>query len=114
MQKITIKSLPAPGFDGRFRAGRYWSATGIQCVAIDSDEDGPDGPDGPQLGRISIAAIRADSRMVIDSFAAVDDIAILRARLAELEAAEAEKKSAEAEEPKAPAVEPEKPTNKKR
>ena len=94
MSRVTIRSTGAPGFNGRYRAGRFWPSTGTEIDLLSSEEDGPDinekGVTIPQLGTKSIAIIRADKSFTVDNMGALLDAQSLRVENAQLRARIAE------------------------
>lgn len=104
--RVTIRSTAAAGFGGRYRGGRFWPVAGVDADLLDAEEDAPDISDGGktifQIGRKTLAALRADGNFSFDNTAAVSDSiarvaeleaenAALKARVAELEAAASNK-----------------------
>ncbi len=99
MARILIKSFPATGFDGVFRGGRKWPASGTLVETIPGKEDVESVDDQPlKIGTVTLAALKGDGRISFVPPENIEDIdalkaenETLKARVAELEAAAANK-----------------------
>lgn len=59
--RFIVKSTPAAGFQGKWRAGRRWDKSGIEIEVVDQDKDPPAGDDAClRIGKETFRALQED------------------------------------------------------
>lgn len=75
-QKFIVRASITPGYTQFFRAGRGWNPNGTEIEVLDQDDDPmvpnpnpklPDVPHPTKIGRKSLAVLRADPRISIQT-----------------------------------------------
>jgi hypothetical protein len=87
MARRMIRCQAAPGFDGCFRAGRKWPASGIE-VEITSDQDDVEAKDGQPLkiGQKTFTALQGDTRFSFGIAGTLEESDAIKAQLTEVQA----------------------------
>jgi len=81
MARIVVKCFPAPGFDGVFRAGRKWAASGTTVDTVEAEGDIEVSAENPvlQVGTKTLKAIEADGRFSFGIAGTIEEIEAIRA-----------------------------------
>jgi hypothetical protein len=81
-----IRCASAPGFDGCWRAGRFWPAKGTLVEITGSEDDVAATADSPlRIGKKTFAALQADHRFSFGIAGDADEIDQVREKAGELE-----------------------------
>lgn len=103
MDRFVVRSYPAPGFDGVFRAELHWPADGVAVVVSDKPVSAEQAKGARVISPELFDAIKADRRLQVTlPQETLEAVSGMRARIAELEAENAALKAQVAAMTKAP------------